>query len=204
MNPAPPAVVHREAPASTPTPVPAVAKAPVPAPAPAPVKEPEAPTASSSAPVAEGELWQQFIDKVHAERPLVSGWVELGALLSTEGKTVKLGLPTTESAARDNLLRPATKKFLETILSDLLARSVAVEVVLDASLKPPPATEMSFGFGDFDAAPAAKSEPKAEAKSEAKEPEKPAGTAVEVNPEFYNDPLIQSALTKFKATLVTA
>jgi DNA polymerase-3 subunit gamma/tau len=171
----------------------------VPSPSPAPVS-----TEARTSPVAAGELWSFFLDKVHSERPLVSGWVELGTLLATDDRTVKIGLPTTESAARENLLRPATKKFLEGILSELLARNVAVDVVLDASLKPPPATEMSFGFAEPESpAPSQPAEPatsKAEIKSDSAVAEK---TADAPPPDFYNDPLIQAALTKFKATLVT-
>jgi DNA polymerase-3 subunit gamma/tau len=126
--------------------------------------------------------------------------VELGTLLTADDRTVKIGLPTTESAARENLLRPATKKFLEGILSELLARNVAVDVVLDASLQPPPATEMSFGFAETESPapsqPAETAAPKAEMKAESKAADAPP-------PDFYNDPLIQAALTKFKATLVT-
>ena len=154
--------------------------------------------------MAAGELWTQFLDKVHNDRPLVSGWVELGTLLSADDRTVKIGLPTTESAARENLLRPATKKFLEGILSDLLVRNVTVDVVLDASLQPPPATEMSFGFSETESPapsqPAETASPKAEIKEESKTSDK---TAASPPPDFYNDPLIQAALTKFKATLVT-
>ena len=96
--------------------------------------------------MAAEELWPQFLDKVHAERPLVSGWVELGTLLAADDKMVRIGLPTTESAARENLLRPPTKRFLEGILAELLARSVSVDIVLDATLQPPPATEMPRFF----------------------------------------------------------
>jgi DNA polymerase-3 subunit gamma/tau len=177
--PAPPAVVREDPPAPPPAPE------------------------TRSEPVAEGDLWPQFLDKVHSERPLVSGWVELGTLLSVEDRQVKFGLPTTESAARDNLLRAATKKFLEGILSELLARQVTLEVVLDASLAPPPATEISFGFADLDSPapppPAENPPPKAAPKVEPKAPDPTAAA-----PDFYNDPLIQAALTKFKATLVTS
>jgi DNA polymerase-3 subunit gamma/tau len=177
-----------------------------------PASPPPAPAAASASiaaearttPVAAGDLWALFLDKVHSERPLVSGWVELGTLLSADDKTVKIGLPTTESAARENLLRPATKKFLEGIMSELLARSVSVDVVLDASLQPPPATEMSFGFAESESPapsqPAETAPPKAEIKVESKAAEKAADGPP---PDFYNDPLIQAALTKFKATLVT-
>jgi DNA polymerase-3 subunit gamma/tau len=191
-KPAPaPVSMVREDPPAAPPPASSISPAPV-------------ATETRTTPVAAGELWALFLDKVHTERPLVSGWVELGTLLSTDQKTVKFGLPTTESAARDNLLRPATKKFLEGILSELLARSVTVDVVLDASLQPPPATERSFGFTEADSPapsqPAETAPPKAETKEESKAPAKAAAAAP---PDFYNDPLIQAALTKFKATLVT-
>jgi DNA polymerase-3 subunit gamma/tau len=186
-----PVSVVREDPPASPPPAPATAPAPV-------------AVETRTTPVAAGELWPLFLDKVHSERPLVSGWVELGTLLSADDKTVKIGLPTTESAARENLLRPATKKFLEGILSELLARSVMVDVVLDASLQPPPATEMSFGFTETESPapsqPAETAPPKAEIKAESKDAEK---AAASTPPDFYNDPLIQAALTKFKATLVT-
>lgn len=198
-----PAVHAKPAPA----PASVVREDPPAVPAPAPATVPASTPVSSEArttPVAAGELWTLFLDKVHSDRPLVSGWVELGTLLSADDKAVKIGLPTTESAARENLLRPATKKFLEGILSELLVRSVTVDVVLDASLQPPPATEMSFGFTEPESpAPSQPGEtapPKAETKEESKTADKAATTAP---PDFYNDPLIQAALTKFKATLVT-
>jgi DNA polymerase-3 subunit gamma/tau len=202
------------APKMTPAPVPAAETVPTPKPIattpaireePAPVTPPAPVAEPSREPVAAGDLWPLFLDKVHAERPLVSGWVELGALLSVEDKLVKLGLPTTESAARDNLLRVATRKFLEDILSELLARNITLEVVLDPSLKPPPATEVSFGFAELDSpapapAPAEKAGPVTEDKVEAATQPQAASAPP---PDFYNDPLIQAALTKFKATLVT-
>lgn len=180
---------------------PAPAPVAVPGPAPAPAPAATAPEPARREPVGTGELWQQFLDRIHADRPLVSGWVELGALLAVEEKVVRLGLPTTEASARESLLRAATKKFLEDILSDLLARPVSVEVVLDSSLKPPPATEMTFSFGDFDK-PAAPAAEKAPAPKEDPKPEPQEAPKVEADPEFYNDTLIKAALTKFKATLV--
>jgi len=175
-KPSPVAVVPKEEPP--------IAKAPVEivAPLPAPTHTPEQATATPA------EFWKQLVDRVHTERPLVSGWVELGTLLGIEGKVVKMGLPETENSARESLLRPTTKKFLEDVIAELLGGAYQLNVVLDPKLKPPAATELTFGLG-FDEAPskpvAVKEEP-AEANSA----------------DFYNDPLIQAAMTKFKATLV--
>jgi DNA polymerase-3 subunit gamma/tau len=206
--PAPPPAPKIESPAVSPkAPAPAVTPTvmredPAPAPAPAPLHT-STPRPPHSASVAAGDLWTQFLDKVHAERPLLSGWLDFGALLSVDDKVVKIGLPTTEAAAKENLLRPVTKKFLEGMLHEMLGRNVSIDIVLDASLKPPPATEVTFGFAELDSPasspPAAAAAPaKQDLKAESKEPEKSAP-----NPEFYNDPLIQAALTKFKATLVS-
>jgi DNA polymerase-3 subunit gamma/tau len=83
----------------------------------------------------------------------------------------------------------------------MLGRNLALDIVLDASLQPPPATEIPLmGFDDSLPPPSSpKAEPKApEPKPEAREPVEKSAP----NPEFYNDPLIQAALSKFKATLV--
>lgn len=137
------------------------------------------------------DFWKRAVERVHTDRPLIAGWIELGTLLKIEGKTVTMGLPVTEVGAQESLMRGPTKKFLEGVFTELLERDVLFNVVLDASLQPPPATEMTFGFGDIDAPP------KTPAKLEPKEDPKPA-----INEDFYKDALIQAALVKFKATLV--
>lgn len=161
---------------------------------PVPIKTPEPqPVVAKPAPSSESaeEFWKRAVERVHIERPLIASWIELGTLLEIEGKTVKMGLPMTEVGAQESLMRGPTKKFLEGVFTELLERDVLFDVVLDPSLQPPPATEMTFGFGDLDAAPkaSAKSEPKVEAKPV-------------INEDFYKDTLIQAALVKFKATLV--
>ncbi len=164
-----------------------IAKAPVEiiAPSPTPLAPTHTPEQATATP---DEFWKQLVDRVHTERPLVSGWVELGTLLGIEGKVVKMGLPETENSARESLLRPTTKKFLEDVIAELLGGAYQLNVVLDPKLKPPTATELTFGLG-FDDVP---SKPVA-----AKEEPPMANLA-----DFHADPLIQAAMTKFKATLV--
>ncbi|CAN5688769.1 hypothetical protein BH11VER1_BH11VER1_39070 [soil metagenome] len=188
-------IVAEKAPAASERPaVAAAAKeepvAPVKTPEPEPVVAPVAKSASTDE--SPEDFWKRAVERVHTDRPLISGWLELGTLLKIEGKTVTMGLPVTEVGAQESLMRGPTRKFLEGVLTELLEREVIFNVVLDASLEPPPATEMSFGFGDLDAPP------KAEAKAEApKVDPKPV-----INDDFYKDALIQAALVKFKATLV--
>jgi DNA polymerase-3 subunit gamma/tau len=208
--PLPVPVQTAPAPAAVPTPAPVqpVSAAPQPAPAPAPQVAPApaasveeaAPAAAAALPVPETleEAWKHILEAVHQNYPLYEEWLLHGALLEVSGQTARIGLPTTESMARESLLRPASKAKVEECVTKVLQRPVKIEVVLDPSLKPPPATEMSFGlnFGDS-APPPPKEAPAAPAPEAPKEPE-----GVAADPEFYNDPLIQAAIVKFKATLV--
>lgn len=148
------------------------------------------------------EAWKQILEQVHQSYPLYEEWLLHGALLELTPQTAKVGLPTTESMARESLLRPASKAKVEECIARVLQRPVKMEVVLDPSLKPPPATPLDFGFGFGDSSPPpAKEAPPATAPAPAAEaPKPPEGVAAD--PEFYNDPLIQAAIVKFKATLV--
>jgi DNA polymerase-3 subunit gamma/tau len=177
--------------AAAPAPAPAVvarvekpSEAPAPAPRVSPPKAQEVPPPPPPKPAAivdsPESFWKALLQRVHDDRPLLLDWLTNGTLVSCEGSAVKVALPATEKGARDNLLRPATKKNIEDMCSELLGREVSFEVALDSNLKPPPATEQEFGF---DSPPAAA--------------DKPAATE-----DFYNDPLINKAMEIFKATLV--
>ena len=199
----PMAVFQHAAPASPPVVVPV---APTPPPAPVPpaeimlslsMEEPVAPPKSS---LDGEELWGKALERIHTERPLIFPWMEMGALQSMEGGKLTFGLPTTESMGRENLLRPLTKKFLEGVFSDLSGQPLQITIVLDPSLKPPPATEMELSLD----VPAPK--PPAASAAAVKEPAKVATQAAPAPPAametFYDDPLIKKALEQFKATLV--
>lgn len=204
------------APSPAPAPAPAsvqpasVSPQPVAAPAPAPASPaaPPAPVeaatlAAAAPPVPETleEAWKHILEAVHQTYPLYEEWLLHGALLELTGQTAKIGLPTTESMARESLLRPASKAKVEECIAKVIQRAVKMEVVLDPSLKPPPATEMTFGLNFGDSAPPPPKEAPAAAPTPTPEtPKEPEGVAAD--PEFYNDPLIQAAIVKFKATLV--
>lgn len=156
------------------------------------------------------------MDVVRQRRQLVVSWLHSAALLGMDGGKIKVGFPPSESFARDSLLRPAQLSFLEGVAQELLGRAMKFEFVLDATLKAPEFSEMGLGFDDTPApaaapAPAPKAEttpelpkagPKPEAPKAAAAPEQPA--APQVGEDFYNDPLIQSAMARFKAKLVPA
>ena len=187
--------------AAAPAPAPAVL-APAPAPdvvperkaAPAPAPAPVSQSAPAAAPAPSGDggdFWTEFLNRVHMEKPLSAHWVELGTLLSVEGKHLKIGLPQSESAARDGIMRGPMKKSLEEIAQSIIGRPVMLEVTLDPNLKapviePPPPP------------PAPEPPPAAAAPVEAA----PAAPAAVVNEK--EQALIQGAITKFKAKLLAS
>ncbi|MEI6535716.1 MAG: DNA polymerase III subunit gamma/tau [Verrucomicrobiaceae bacterium] len=174
---------------------PVAVAAPKPAPLAAPIATKPALEASPLAvPVSlapTGDFWHQVIERMHQERPLMAHWVESATLLSCEGKVVKIGLPQSETAARDNILRDSTKKYLEEICQSLLGRAVQLQVVLDASLQVRQHIEEPVPV------PVAASPSPAKAT----EPKSPAVAPVQ---DALEDPLIQKAVEKFKATLLAS
>lgn len=191
--------------AAEPEPAPApVAREPDPIPEPEPEPEP-APAPEPKAAVSTADFWPKFVAIVQERRPLAVSWLHSASLLGITGKVAKVGFPTTESFARDSLMRPAQLSFLEGLAEEMLGQAMKFELVLDASLKAPEFSEISLGLLD-EAPPPPKDEPKPVAKAE---PEPKAESAEEsaepqVDAEFYNDPLIQKAMVKFKAKLVPA
>jgi DNA polymerase-3 subunit gamma/tau len=104
--------------------------------------------------------------------------------LGIEGNVVNVGLPSTETVARESLLRPPTRKFLDGVFTELLGKPMEIAVLLDPSLTPPPASEMALPMG-LDPIPS------------------PAPTEAAPTEDFYNDPLIKAAIETFKATLAS-
>lgn len=171
----------------------AAAPVAVAAPKPAPISEPVAAklTAVPVEAVATGDFWHQVIEHMHQERPLMAHWVESATLLSCEGRVVKIGLPQSETAARDNIMRDSTKKYLEEVCQSLLGRAVQLQVVLDANLQVKPHIE----------APASAPVVAKPAPAKAEDP-KPA--PITPAKDDLEDPLIKKAVEKFKATLLAS
>ena len=183
------------------------------APAPEPMPEPEpelilAPQVEAAPAISEEAFWPALLEIVQERRGLIYSWVQLGTVLSIARGTVKVGFPTTEAHAKDSLNRDNQRSFLEGIATELLGSPIRFEFSLDPSLKPPAVTELHFDLGDPSppakpvkeapaAAPVAKATPEPAAKSE--EPAPP--TSAEISEEFQNDPLIKSAVEKFKLKL---
>ncbi|WP_395752414.1 DNA polymerase III subunit gamma/tau [Prosthecobacter sp.] len=227
---APPPVVQRVAepepqPAPAPrvaeaAPSPAVEKAPVPQPmAEVKVKEPS-PVADPGELFSEDVFWSKFVGQVQARRPLAVSWLQSATLLGIAKNTIKVGFPPSESFARDSLMRPAQISFLEGLAQEMTGRAMKFEFVLDPSLKAPAFADIDLGLLNepapsqapkpaeapkLEAAPAAPKveTPKAPEPAKATAPETPA-SGPKPPDDFYNDPLIQSAMVKFRAKLVSA
>lgn len=175
--------------AAEPAPPPAREAAPAPAAA-------EAPPPAKPA-LAEREFWTVFLGEINKRRPLTLHWVQVATLLSLGGGVVKLGFPPSEEAARDSLMRDSARAFLEGLAGELLGGQMRLEMVIDASLKAPEPAELGFGFSQPEPAPPPAAAPPAGPAAGESAPE--TGAADEP---FYNDPLIQRAVERFKLTLV--
>jgi DNA polymerase-3 subunit gamma/tau len=153
------------------------------------------------------QFWADFTAVIQERRALIVSWLKIGTVLSFARSVMKVGFPTTEAHARDSLNRDNQKKYLESVAEEILGTTVKFEFVLDASLAPPMASEMSFDLLD---SPPPKPEPKAEpvrADEPAAAPSASAVAATEAAPaaaaeDFQNDPLIKAAVEKFRLKLV--
>ena len=122
-------------------------------------------------------LWPGIIAVVRRERPLITTWVEAGALLEFAGEAARIGFPPEQKMAMESLLRPNNRTLLEKLFTQLSGQDCVVEcevreglVVAPTVLPPPP-------------------------------PEPAPADPME---EFKNDPLIRKALELFQAEIQPA
>ena len=159
-----------------------------------------------------GEFWPALLQLMRERRPLAATWLEHGNVHSLTRGIVKLGFPTTEVHARDSLMRENQRKFLEDLATELLGQPMKFDMVLDPALKPPPVTELHFDLGDITptSPPVPTPSPTAHNKVEPASSISEAPPAPSVsnddptaaaNEAFRNDPLINSAIAKFKLKL---
>lgn len=160
------------------------------------------------------EFRLELLALLQQRRPLVSSWLECTTVLSMERGTVKLGFPSQEENARDSLNRDNQRTFLESLAAEILGKSMKFELVLDPSLKPPPPVEL-FGANFGESAPAKPTPPAASPKpitvpvpvvetaseKAAPSPDPVPSPGNTVEQDFLNDPLIKTAIEKFKLKL---
>ncbi|MDD5350935.1 MAG: DNA polymerase III subunit gamma/tau [Chthoniobacteraceae bacterium] len=167
-----PVVEEPDPAAEEPTPEPQEPAAAAPAePEPEPVSEPEPQPAEPAAPAS--DLWPRVVAEVHQQKPFISGWVQSGTLLSLENGVATLGFPESGSFAVTSLDKPAQRKLLESIFTQLTGQPVAVQLKMQHGLVVEPV----------------------------KIPTKAPEPVVDPMEAFQNDPLIRHALEIFKAEI---
>jgi DNA polymerase-3 subunit gamma/tau len=119
------------------------------------------------------EVWRKTVEKVRATRKLISGWVDAGSALGTEGRFLVVGFPPDHKSAMESLSIPRTREFLETLVKEISGQDWKIKFVLKEGLAV--------------AAPV-----------EAAAPKKP-----ETQATFKDDPLIREALEIFKGEIKT-
>lgn len=163
------------------------------------VAEPE-PTPEPPPSLTNEEFWTALLGQINKRRPLTLHWIQVATLLGIENGVVKVGFPASEGDARSSLMRDTTRAFLEEIAQGLLGRRVTIQMVIDASLKVPDFTEMTFGFDEPEVPADKPVEPGAEKAVSLQAPM--TSESLEVPEEAYNDPVIKRAVERFKLTLV--
>ena len=134
----------------------------------------ETPEPAPVAPVDINALWTDALVAVRRERPLISTWLEAGALLAVGDRTVRLGFPPGQEMAMESLLRANNRGFLEKLFTQLIGESRVLECETRDGLVVQPAN-----------IPAPAPEP----------------APADPMEEFKNDPLIRKALEIFQAEI---
>lgn len=113
-------------------------------------EESTVPAKSETVPTLD-RLWPEVLAEVRNRRPLILSWIEIATPLSLDGSTLTLGFPAENSLAMESLLRPANRKFLEEVLSQLLGSSRTVNCELRSELRPRKAPPESKSLVDSNA-----------------------------------------------------
>ena len=157
-----------------------------PAPTPPPVKEKEEPVAKEQQPAAPAEpvntdrLWSELLGQVRNNRPLITQYLEAGALLKVENDVCFIGYPPDQSMAMESIQRPNNRKFVEELISTLVGKPTVLKCEIREGLVVTPPV-----------LPEIKREIPADAKAKADE-------------EFKNDPKIKKAMEIFEAEILSS
>lgn len=144
-------------------------------------EQPGAPVAAENKasvvlPLTAEEFWPGLLTAVRKQRPLISSWIEAGALLNKSDTTVVIGFPLDQKLAMESLLRVNNRTFLESLSKELTGQSLTLKCELREGLVVEPVD-----------VPETKPEP----------PPDPMES-------FKNDPLIRRALEIFRAEIQPA
>jgi DNA polymerase-3 subunit gamma/tau len=138
---------------------------------------PKAENVATPARVLNGtDLWRDLLVKVRKDRPLISSWIETGAMLELTEQSCLIGFPKNQTLSMESILRPGNKQFIEKLLSELAGKAMTFRCELrdDLVIAPPAIPEKI---------------------------DEPPADPMEA---FKNDPLIHKALEIFKGEIQPA
>ena len=121
------------------------------------------------------DLWPKLIREVSTKRKMIVAFLEAAAPELGPDDTLTLAFPESGAFAMENLMRPASRQFLEAILSDLRGKKTALQCVTRAGAEP---STIRYAI--------------------------PEETPADPMETFKNDPLIRKALDLFKAEITSA
>lgn len=178
QNPAPPAAGHKPKPGAAP-----VAKIPAAYPAPKtpePV-EPARTETEPAQPIAVENFWPELLRQIRSKRPLISSWIETGALLKLDNEVCVIGFPKDRTIAMESVQRANNRKFIESLIATLAGCPLTFkcEVCEGLAVTPP--------------------EPPTREKAPP-----PADPREKTDADFKNDPLIKKALEIFEAEIISS
>ncbi len=112
----------------------------------APAKS-ETPAPAPAVKVSDGEFWKLLVETVRRDRPLISGWLEGGALIRIGDATAQIGFPPEQSFSKD-FLEKDHGAFLASAAGAILGRKVNVSLAVREGItvtpvaQPPPAPKL--------------------------------------------------------------
>lgn len=176
--------------------------------------EPEPPAAEIAVPSSRvtplngPRIWGELPNELRtAQRLLIADWVKYGKLISVENNVFSVVFPTDQRMVFDSLNRGQTRKQLESLLTKLADRSIALKMELRDDAVPEAALSASTDHGssgDEDGrdysdedAPDFAQQPAVARQTMAPAP----ATSTDPAESFKNDPLIQKALKIFEGEI---
>jgi DNA polymerase-3 subunit gamma/tau len=151
--------------------------------APSPIKEEpiakEIPQTPPSEPVEIDHLWPQLLGQVRTNRPLITQYLEAGALLKIENGVCTIGYPKDQTMAMESIQRPNNRKFVEELISTLTGKPTVLKCEIREGLvvTPPVLPEIKR--------------------------ETPIDPKAKADEEFKNDPKIKKAMEIFEAEILS-
>ena len=136
--------------------------------------------AALSEPVETDRLWPELLGQVRSKRPLISQYLETGALLKVENGFCLVGYPKDQTMAMESIQRPNNRKFVEELISTMVGKptSLKCEVREGLVVTPPVLPEIK--------------------------PEVPVDPKAKADEEFKNDPKIKKAMEIFEAEILSS